>query len=638
MLKNNVVYAIIALLALISLLSVSAIVIKKAPPSEVKDAIHSTIDIKFSRYDEYERVVFYGPYEFINSGKVRHENNEVSVTFPDAEFSLKEDKIELPFRREKDKIIFLQDNIEKIKVLNLLNPSRLVINFYSTKADSDQHKTSHIEKQQTVNTRIAAVVDKVLQALDNQEQKVEGQKLEISEESSDIEKSKDVVSKGADTRVAEVVERVLQVLDNKELKEASQMSEKPENKATTAEVVATAPAVLMIPTTSEVQTQSTKPLDKAKTDHAEALKTSKGSARTLENKRSIIHIDTAKGLEVKTGADNINKITSDLSKPVKPDIQVDASNSRIAILPFDNFSGNNKALGKIMPLILSQLKDRGYDVIDYKEVEAFLCERRIRNSSFISREVAMELGKHKKVSTVVAGSVFTYSADVNPRIGLMARRLDLKTGHIIWSDFVSLTGEDFTRVLGLGTIKSVDMLIPNALNNLFATFENRSPEKDINAKYKIAVLPFKNESKHRHAGIIITHLFQNELANNPMFDPVDYGDVKKTIVNLRVGRKGEVDYNNLQELSKSLGVDIVLTGTVEEYYVGQEYSSPPRVTISARLLDSRKSRILWYDNLRLDGEENIVAFDWGRLRSADKVAYGAVSGLVDNMNTKGLFQ
>jgi TolB-like protein len=379
-------------------------------------------------------------------------------------------------------------------------------------------------------------------------------------------------------------------------------------------------------------------LDKAKTDPAEALKTSKVSARTLENKRSIIHIDTAKGLEVKTGADNINKITSDLSKPVKPDIQVDASNSRIAILPFDNFSGNNKALGKIMPLILSQLKDRGYDVIDYKEVEAFLCERRVRNSSFISREVAMDLGKHKKVSTVVAGSVFTYSADVNPRIGLMARRLDLNTGHIIWSDFVSLTGEDFTRVLGLGTIKSVDMLIPNVLNNLFATFENRSPEKDINAKYKIAVLPFKNESKHRHAGIIITHLFQNELANNPMFDPVDYGDVKKTIVNLRVGRKGEVDYNNLQELSKSLGVDIVLTGTVEEYYVGQEYSSPPRVTISARLLDSRKSRILWYDNLRLDGEENIVAFDWGRLRSADKVAYGAVSGLVDNMNTKGLFQ
>jgi TolB-like protein len=123
-----------------------------------------------------------------------------------------------------------------------------------------------------------------------------------------------------------------------------------------------------------------------------------------------------------------------------------------------------------------------------------------------------------------------------------------------------------------------------------------------------------------------------------MFDPVDFGDIRQNIINLRIGRKGEVDYNNLQALSKSLGVDAVLTGTVEEYRSGQSYASPPSVTISARLLDSRRNRILWYDNLHLDGEENIIALDWGRLRSADKVAYGAVSGLVENIKTEGLLQ
>jgi TolB-like protein len=605
-------------------------------PSEL---IKSYVDLRYGRHKEYMRVVFDGPLDIISKGKVRHKDNEVSVTFTDSEFFLKEEKFPIPFRREKNKVIFQENNLEKIRTLNLSNPSRLVIDFYTVKADSDQHESSQIEKnEEGINTRIAVVVEQVLQVLDNKEQKVKGQKLEISEKASNIEKNEDLVSKGLDTRVSEMVERVLQVLDNKEQKVASQMSEKPENKATIAEVAATAPAVLMMPTTSEAQPQSTKHLYKAKTNQVETLKTSKVSARTLENKRSIIHNDTAKVLEVKTGVDNINKITSDLSKIVKPDIQVDASNSRIAILPFDNFSGNNAALGIIMPLIISQLKDRGYDVIDYKEVEAFLCERRIRNASFISREVAIELGKNKMVNTIIAGSVLTFSTEGNPKIGILARQLELKTGHVIWSDFVSLTGEDYTRVLGLGTIKSIDTLIPNALNNLFATLGNNLHEKENNTKYRIAVLPFKNESKHRHAGIIITHLFQNELANNPMFDPVDYGDVKKTIVNLRLGRKGEVDYNNLQALSKLLGVDVVLTGTVEEYQSGQEYLSTPRITMSARLLDSRRNRIIWYDNLQSDGEENIIALDWGRLRSADKVAYGAVSGLVENIKTEGLLR
>jgi hypothetical protein len=138
--------------------------------------------------------------------------------------------------------------------------------------------------------------------------------------------------------------------------------------------------------------------------------------------------------------------------------------------------------------------------------------------------------------------------------------------------------------------------------------------------------------------MIITHLFQNELANNPMFDPVDFGDIRENIINLRIGHKGEVDYNNLEALSKSLGVDAVLTGTVEEYRSGHAYSSPPSVTISARLLDSTRNRILWYENLHLDGNENIIALDWGRLRSADKVAYGAVLGLVENIKAEGLLQ
>ncbi len=317
-------------------------------------------------------------------------------------------------------------------------------------------------------------------------------------------------------------------------------------------------------------------------------------------------------------------------------VQIKEVKRKIALLTFDNLSGNNDALNKIMPLLVPHLEKRGFDILDHENVEAFLCEKRIRHSSYISRDVALELGKNKLINAVMAGAVLTFATEGNPKIGILARLIDVPTGLIVWSGYVSMTGEDFTRVLGLGTIKSVDKLIPKAINSLFASLGNSTPENKSENTYKIAVLPFKNESGHRHAGMIVNYLFQHELSGNPMFKPVDFGDVKKIITDLRVGRKGELDYINLKALSRALGVDVVLTGTVEEYYTGQDYSSPPRVTISARLLDSQRSRIIWYDNHQLTGDQNIIALDWGRLRSADKVADATVSGLVEDLESEGL--
>ena len=74
-------------------------------------------------------------------------------------------------------------------------------------------------------------------------------------------------------------------------------------------------------------------------------------------------------------------------------------------------------------------------------------------------------------------------------------------------------------------------------------------------------------------------------------------------------------------------------GTVELYSEGLETSSPPEVAINARLIDVRKNRILWYDGYQLNGDEDIIAFDWGRIRSVDNVAYEVVQKLIEKMGT-----
>jgi TolB-like protein len=84
-------------------------------------------------------------------------------------------------------------------------------------------------------------------------------------------------------------------------------------------------------------------------------------------------------------------------------------------------------------------------------------------------------------------------------------------------------------------------------------------------------------------------------------------------------------------------VDVILVGTVETYSDGKETNSPPLVSINARLLDAHSNKILWYNTYRLNGEDDIVVFDWGRIRSVDKVAHKIVNRLVNSMKTTRWF-
>jgi TolB-like protein len=304
---------------------------------------------------------------------------------------------------------------------------------------------------------------------------------------------------------------------------------------------------------------------------------------------------------------------------------------RIAILPFDNLTDNPEAVNGILPWIIDRLEERGLDVVDEDITSEVLCRERIRLATDLPKDVSRKVGNTLKAGTILAGTIFSYKTDKNPRIGISARLIDTATGYITWANYASDTGEDFTGLLGLGTIKSIHKLVPKVVDKLLASFHIEHLQSAPESMYKVAVLPFHNLSKARHAGMIVTRLFLVELFKNKLFDPVEYGDVRKMIVDLRVRHKGEINYNKLNDFSRSLNVGIILTGTVEDFSEGIANVYPPKVAISARLLDGRENKIVWFNALELDGEDKITAFEWGKIRSPDKVAYAIVSDLVENM-------
>jgi TolB-like protein len=303
----------------------------------------------------------------------------------------------------------------------------------------------------------------------------------------------------------------------------------------------------------------------------------------------------------------------------------------IAIFPLENFSEYKNAVTFVMPLLRGRLEAKGFRVLNEESLNRFLLKNRIRSSGYISRDMARKLGEELNVKAVLVGCINSFYTGENPQIGFSVRLIDTSDGTIIWANHASATGEDFTGILGLGRVKTIDRLTSKVLDKLLESFGSRLPYKERESTYRIAVMPFRNESNIKGIGMIATYMFIVELFKSKRFEPLSYGDVRNLVVNLRIRGKGEINYKYMKGISESSGVDGILVGTVELYKEGKG-TAPPEAVISARLINARTDRVLWYDSYQYRGDEGIFILDWGRIRSVENVAYKVVSELVKEMD------
>ncbi len=303
----------------------------------------------------------------------------------------------------------------------------------------------------------------------------------------------------------------------------------------------------------------------------------------------------------------------------------------IAIFPFENFSEDSKALEVIIPRLKSRLEAKGYTVLEENDMNAFLLKERIRTSGYVSKDTAMKIGDELKVKAILTGSVNSFGGKDNPHAGFTAYLVDASDGSLAWANHAAATGEDFEKILGLGRINTLDRLSDRVLDALLKSFKTTSPEKHSESLYKIAVMPFQNKSKTRDAGIMVTYMFIVELFKNKNFVPVEYGEVRRLIIDLRLREKGEIDLKSTEAVAGSAGVDGIVVGSVGGYREGSGITDPPEVEISARLINARQGKILWYNSSTVKGDDSVIILDWGRILSAENIAYKAIAKLVKEM-------
>jgi len=138
----------------------------------------------------------------------------------------------------------------------------------------------------------------------------------------------------------------------------------------------------------------------------------------------------------------------------------------------------------------------------------------------------------------------------------------------------------------------------------------------------VAVIPFKNETSVSDASDVVTAAFVAGFLARGGYAVEHYGNVRTFLLDRRLLARQGMDKEALARIRRSLGVDAVLFGRVEDYEEpeGIGWDAVPEVAVSVRLVDARTGEILFMAQHHRLGDDYTVALDIGRVRTGGELA------------------
>jgi len=151
------------------------------------------------------------------------------------------------------------------------------------------------------------------------------------------------------------------------------------------------------------------------------------------------------------------------------------------------------------------------------------------------------------------------------------------------------------------------------------------------ASKKVAILPFYNISGYRDAGKVVANIFVTEMFKTDRFNVEETGNIVQFMIQERMDTIGEIEIESLKILGKRLGVDAVMTGTVEEFAEAGGAYSVPTVAITARMIDSNTGKLIWSGQNKRKGDDYNIVLDLGEVRSLTALTQKVVREMIDTI-------
>jgi hypothetical protein len=338
-----------------------------------------------------------------------------------------------------------------------------------------------------------------------------------------------------------------------------------------------------------------------------------------------------------------------------------AENIRLAVYPITNLSGTRVPLKDTRQLLIEKLQSRGVDIISDAVLEKFLARHRIRYMEGLSAGESESVKEELGAGGVLIVSYELYDEGAPPKIALTARLVS--TGvrpAILWADSVSLAGDDSPGILGLGLILEPQKLLDKAVGylsdsvidyllhggervsaghgSLFGSFEPKSlyiaPFREPHKRYSVAVLPFQDRSGRKNAGSIVMLEFIRQLSAMKDFTVIDPGIVRQKMLDERIIMLGGISLADADFIFDGLDADLLVTGTVTDFYDYNVPNGTCRVAFFVSMIDKKERKLVFAAESRNTGDEGIVAFDLGKIRTTPKLASEMIREIMKELSRR----
>jgi TolB-like protein len=129
---------------------------------------------------------------------------------------------------------------------------------------------------------------------------------------------------------------------------------------------------------------------------------------------------------------------------------------------------------------------------------------------------------------------------------------------------------------------------------------------------RVAVLPFHNISGKTNAGDLVTNIFVTEIFRAGLFQVEEPGNVSQFMIQEKLNTIGEI------------GVEWFDDGSSSE-------SAVPLVSVTIRMIDAKTGNIVWSAQNKRRGDEYIIAFDFGLVRSVNTLSQKVISEMIHTL-------
>jgi len=321
----------------------------------------------------------------------------------------------------------------------------------------------------------------------------------------------------------------------------------------------------------------------------------------------------------------------------------------LALAPLDDRQGDRSAASAAEAAVRDEL-ETAFDLVAPVQLRDAQRRGRIRSVDGATADELAGLGRETGAGRIITVTLHQALRQTVPRIALSGRAYDTATGELVWAGFESESGLDGRTLLGFGVVDELDVLAARSARRLIGDYleavgsrprRGRGVRRDQAAGAalgRVAIIPLGavTDRAGTNAAETATEALRAVLydAGIELASPVL---VAEALRELRFTGWGGVDAATRGALRRTLGVDHLITGSLESYdAAGSEREPEPRVALGLRLLDTASGRIVWIGGGERGGWDGQGPFQTGRTYARGDLTLHILRDSVKRLLREGL--